>query len=125
MEKPIRLEETEDTPKVVLDRSGHIFEISGKSMPEDAFKFYDPIQKWIEEYAKNPNDSTELHIKLEYFNSKSLKQILRILIKLELIAKAGKHIRVIWFYDNEDELMQIKGEEIKSIIRIPFDFIAY
>jgi len=125
MIEPFILEETDDTPKVVLDKENNNFEISGKSLPEDAMKFFEPIQKWIIDYIKNPNQSTEFKLNLEYFNSASAKKIVDILINLEDLSKSGKEIKIIWYFGEDDELMENKGEEIKSIIDIPFELRSF
>ena len=103
---------TEDTPSVLLDKDAGIFEISGRSLPEDAAEFYAPILKWLGEYGKNANGTTEFQMKLEYFNTASSKLLLDVLTKLEDIEKA----KVIWFYHDDDEDMEEAGEEFSEII---------
>lgn len=121
MGKTINIKGTEDSPKVVLNKEKKEFEISGRSLPEDAEKFYTPIYSWIENYVKDPLSNTEFKFNLEYFNSSSVKQIVKILIRLEQIAKAGKSVRITWLYDIDDELIKLKGEEIKAILNIPLE----
>ncbi|MCH8317780.1 MAG: DUF1987 domain-containing protein [Bacteroidetes bacterium] len=124
MEKII-IEETEDTPKIELDKSNDIFEITGRSLPENAPGFYEPVQKWLTEYIQDPNPFTEFLFKLEYFNSASAKQLLEILIKLEQIAETGKDVKVVWYFIKEDDLMESRGEELKSMVDIRFELKAY
>ena len=54
----LNLEGTADTPKIILDKGNQIFEISGRSLPEDSAEFYKPVLEWIANYAKQPNPST-------------------------------------------------------------------
>jgi len=123
MADSIFLEETEDTPKVILDQGNNSFEISGRSLPEDAIAFYEPIIAWIENYAQNPNSYTELMVRLDYFNSSSSKQLVDLMIKLEAINKlADKEIVIVWGYEKSDDLMKIRGKELESIIEIPFKY---
>ncbi len=79
----INITATEDTPKVILDHINKIFEISGRSLPEDVVVFYQPVMQWLEDLEKSPIENMELSIKLEYFNTASSKLILDILLKLE------------------------------------------
>ncbi len=51
----IKIKGTEDTPSVLLDKAQNLFEISGRSLPEDVSMFYEPILSWIDEYAAAPN----------------------------------------------------------------------
>jgi len=121
MLNPINIPKTEDTPKVALDQQNDYFEIAGRSLPEDAAKFYDPIKQWIEEYVKQPNANTAFEFKLEYFNSASSKQIVQLIVVLERIIEMGKEVKVIWYYNDVNDLMEEAGEEIKSVVDIPFE----
>ncbi len=103
---------TEDTPEVLLDKASGTFEISGRSLPEDAAEFYAPILEWLENYADASNDTTEFQMKLEYFNTASSKLLLDVLTKLEDIDNAT----VIWYYHDDDEDMEEAGEEFSEII---------
>lgn len=103
---------TEDTPTVLLDKTSGIFEISGRSLPEDAAEFYAPILKWLTDYANDANPKTEFQMKLEYFNTASSKLLLDVLTKLESIDNS----KVIWFYHDDDEDMEEAGEEFSEII---------
>src|SRR5688572_31551773 len=69
----LNLEGTADTPKIILDKGNGIFEISGRSLPEDSVEFYGPVLEWISNYAKAPNATTHFSFKLEYFNTSSSK----------------------------------------------------
>lgn len=117
----IRIEGTEDTPKIILDKDGSAFEISGRSLPEDSAEFYSPILEWLEKYQASPNTSTNFIFKLEYFNTASSKLILDILSNLEDIEGAS----VTWFYHEDDEDMEEAGEEFSELVDIPFDFKTY
>ena len=39
----IKIQGTEDTPKVILDKESELMEISGRSLPEDVASFYEPV----------------------------------------------------------------------------------
>jgi hypothetical protein len=112
---------TEDTPKVVLDKGNSVFEISGRSLPEDAAEFYEPIIAWIEQYQKQANPTTNFMFKLEYFNTASSKLILDVLSALEAI----DGIKVIWYYHEDDEDMEEAGQEFSELVDVPFEFKTY
>ena len=121
----IKIMGTDDTPTVILDTAADIFEISGRSLPEDVTAFYDPIINWLEEYATNPNAKTVFTFKLVYFNTASSKLLLDILMKLEQIHEDGKEVLVRWFYPEDDEDMQEAGEEYADIVDVPFEQVSY
>ena len=115
---------TDDTPKVVLDQENKVFEISGRSLPEDVVSFFQPVIDWLDELEKNPLDNIEFDIKLEYFNTASSKQILDIFLKLDEIFLSGNNVRVKWFYSELDEDLGEAGEEYSELVEVPFDLIA-
>jgi hypothetical protein len=117
----INLEGTEDTPKIILDKNNGIFEISGRSLPEDSAEFYKPVIEWLEKYNTNPNTKTHFTFKLEYFNTASSKLILDVLSKLEDLP----NVTVLWYYHEDDEDMQEAGEEFSELVEIPFEFKTY
>jgi hypothetical protein len=109
---------TEDTPKIIFDKSASLFEISGRSLPEDAAGFFKPVLAWLDAYKASPNPVTEMSIKLEYFNTASSKLILDILSKVESI----KGAKILWFYFDDDEDMKEAGEEFSELVEVPFEF---
>lgn len=121
MEKQLKLKETEDTPVVVFDTDKNEFSLSGRSLPEDAAGFYRPLIAWMREYAKSPNEQTEFQVKLQYFNSSSVKQVLDLLVILEEIIANGKQAKIIWCYSEDDDLMEIKGREFQGMLNVPFE----
>jgi hypothetical protein len=116
----IRIEGTPKTPTVnFIKNEGHL-EIKGRSIPENSIEFYKPLIDWIESYAKEPKDSTNINIQLEYFNTSSSKCILDLFKKLEAI---NNNITINWYYEEDDEDMLEAGEDYEAIINIPFKMI--
>jgi hypothetical protein len=116
---------TNDTPKVLLDPENNIFEISGRSLPEDVVSFYQPVLDWLDEYKAEPLDSIEFVFKYVYFNTATSKLVMDILIRLEEIKKSGKEVVVMWFYEQDDEDMLDLGEEFSENVDVPFEIIGY
>jgi hypothetical protein len=116
---------TNDTPKVLLDPESDIFEISGRSLPEDVVSFYQPVIDWLEEYKESPLEFTEFVFKFIYFNTATSKLIQDILIKLEEIHELGHKVQVIWYYEEDDEDIEDLGEEFSENVDIPFELISY
>jgi len=120
----IKITGTDDTPSVHLDKENGIFEMSGRSLPEDVTMFYQQILDWIDNYIKEPNPKTVFNFKLDYFNTASSKVILDILLKFEEIIEAGNEVIVKWFYNEDEEDMLEAGEEYADIVNIPFDYVV-
>lgn len=121
--KPIIIEGTPKTPTIRFDVSEGIFEIKGRSIPENSVEFYKPLIDWLDDYKETPLDKTVVNIRLEYFNTSSSKCILDVFKKLEAIHKAKNDVVVNWFYEEDDEDMLEAGEDYESIIRVPFKMI--
>jgi hypothetical protein len=121
----IKIQGTDDTPTVTLDKENNIFEISGRSLPEDVVVFYKPILEWLDEYKNDPLDQTVFNFKLEYFNTASSKLLLDVLLKLEDIYNDGHEVLVKWHYPDDDEDMEEAGEEYSDIVDVPFEQVPY
>ncbi|MBN2213277.1 MAG: DUF1987 domain-containing protein [Bacteroidales bacterium] len=116
---------TNDTPRVIFDPESDIFEISGRSLPEDVVSFYQPVIDWLDEYSRLPNEKTEFVFKYIYFNTATSKLIQDILIRLEQIYETGNDVVVIWYYEQDDEDMMDLGEEFKEYVDIPFELVPF
>lgn len=122
MKKVFILHGDKETPTVILDQEKGVFEISGISMPEDVFAFYEPIMDWLNEYKKNPLQNTKFIFKLKYTNTASSKAILNILFILEEINESENNVEVEWFFDKYDVDMLESGRQYAEIIQLFFDF---
>lgn len=121
MKPPFTITETEDTPKVVFDSANETFEIIGRSFPEDASIFYKPIIDWFEDYIKKPNKATVIKFSFEYYNSASARQLLKLFKVLQKIHEQTSSLKIIWYYEPNDEQMKYNGEELQSLLDLPFD----
>ena len=123
--KKLLIQERDFIPGVILNKEEGSFEISGKACPENLDEFYSPIFRWLDEYAESPNEKTIFDVKLVYYNTASSKALLKILQKLEAIKNAGFEVLIKWHYEENDEDLQIAGEDYAELIQIPFEFIPH
>ena len=119
----IQIEGTPKTPTIEFDAATGVVSIKGRSIPENSVEFYKPMVDWLDEYASQAKEKTEVNIQLEYFNTSSSKCILDVFKKLEVIKKGGNEVVINWFYEEDDEDMLEAGEDYQSIISIPFEMI--
>lgn len=110
---------TEDTPEIILDPENAIFEISGRSLPENVNIFFAPVFEWILAYFNDPLPETVFSINLEYFNSSTAKKMVELLLIIESHFDKGCLIKIVWSYKKNDFTMQRKGEDLLSIFKIP------
>lgn len=115
---------TTETPMVRMNPSNGVFEIRGKSVPEDAETFFRPILDWLEKYITQPAKSTVLNLDLDYFNISSSKRILFILYKFNELAGTNSDVKVKWYYHESDEDMYEVGQDYAFMVKVPFEFIS-
>ena len=121
----LRIEKTNETPLIDFGVKEQFFKIEGRSLPENAITFYNPILAWLNEFVSDHKSDIILEINLEYFNSASSKQIFNILLVLnEYYKKQGEGVKIKWLFDQDDELIEEEGREFEEMLDIPFEFIA-
>jgi len=79
------IEGTAKTPHIELNALTGDFVFSGRSIPENAAKVYEPILNWVTEYILNAKPTTNLKLNLDYFNTSSslwLAKIFRVLVRI-------------------------------------------
>lgn len=119
MLKPLQINKTANSPKIILNKEDGIFQIKGRSIVENSHEFYKPILTWFEEYFKEPNTSTKLSLYIDYLNSSSTLQIM----KLIKIFNGKENVKVVWVYEEGDENSKETGEEYELASNVEFEFI--
>jgi hypothetical protein len=123
MQFDLSIRSTEDTPFILFSGATGLLELKGRSLPEDAFTFYQPILHWLSAYEQSPNSITTLHFNLEYFNTASAKQIYKIFSILASIIKQGKVVKIKWHFDEGDKDMIASGERFSKLFELEVEFV--
>ena len=85
--KNLFVEQSDKTPLIDLNHMSGELILSGKSIPINAPRIFEPILEWVNEYVKNPRLTTNLRLNLEYFNTASSIWIAKIVKALTSISK--------------------------------------
>ena len=117
----LKIEPTEDTPLIDFNTETGVFKISGRALPEDALEFFRPVEEWLNTYVEDPKEATTVEMRVDYFNSASTRYIFNILMTFEDLVDAGKEAKIIWYYKADDDMIESKGEELASILELPFE----
>lgn len=117
----LKIHETDETPFILFDREKGIFEVTGRSLPEDSAEFFLPVLQWVKDYAASPNAETVFTFRLDYINTASSKFFQDIICELESIPNS----KVVWYYHEDDESMEELGNEFAEIIHVPFELKSY
>lgn len=97
------IEQTDHTPRVLLDSSNSRLSIEGRSYPEKGLDFYEPIMKRSENLSKTDNPLTSLNFRLEYYNSVTIKAISELIGHLKQVESGGHKVSVLWEYEEDDD----------------------
>jgi len=120
MDTPTAIPATDKTPAVEINFDLGFFSISGCSIPENADRFYSPIQDSVERYALTPHTKTTVRIALTYFNSSTSKYLLDLLKRLEDVHASGRSQVVLeWCFARGDLDMKEAGEDYRSLVEFP------
>lgn len=117
--------ETEDTPFVELNPEKNKFIFAKRSLPENAYQFYQPIITWITEFFDSTDNECVFEFMFDYYNTSSSKQILKILNLLERYKQNGKDIKIKWYHLEEDDDMKVSGNRFAMLCDIQFEIIEY
>jgi hypothetical protein len=118
----LKLQPTKYSPEIVLSPDG-LIKIKGRSIHENAFEFFAPVESWINDYIKDPAEETCIDIILDYFNSASARIFITLFQKITRVALKNKKYRFNWYYEEGDEDILERGEYFASILDVPFNFI--
>ena len=118
---PLKINKTKLVPEVILDKENNVFKIAGKSITVNAVEFYEKILIWFDKYNKSPNKNAELSLQFEYINSSSSIQLYKLLSLFEQNINGKNQIKVIWLYEEDDELICEMGKEIQHSSKLNFE----
>jgi hypothetical protein len=112
---------TSKTPEI--DFTSGVLHFSGRSIPEDAVSFYQPIVKWVERYFESPEKLTKVTFNIEYINSGSNRFIYNILKIVDDNFKKGVNITINWYYEEDDDIIRSLGQDFRVLLTVPFNLV--
>jgi hypothetical protein len=118
--KTLIIEATNYSPRMELNAKGEIT-IRGKSIVEDAVKFYTPVFRWVRSCTFS---TLKVKIKIDYMNNNSSKQIFN-LLNLIRHNHHVKNVYISWYFETGDDGILELGKEFESRLNLPFDFLQY
>ncbi|MBK9389484.1 MAG: DUF1987 family protein [Bacteroidetes bacterium] len=89
--------------------------LSGRSIPENAAKVYEPLLLWIAEYIKAPKKTTNFRLNLDYFNSASTIWISKLIRALGKIEKEDSVLFLHIYFDKED-YEEMDDEDLRQTV---------
>jgi hypothetical protein len=115
------IESTLSTPAVSFNADKGIFNIGGKSLPENATGFYEVIEKTLDEFIAEKNNSLlVITCEFEYINTSSSKAMYNILKKA--VDNLKYNVSIVWGYEDEDEDLKEQGEDFADALGVEFKY---
>jgi len=117
----LKREATDDLPSVFFDDYKGVFEISKRSLPENAILFYEPLINYVLDYLKAPKEVTTVIFHFDYISTSSTKQIMKIILLFDELAKT-KTVNLQWNYDMGDGDMLQTGNRLEKLTSLKFNY---
>ncbi len=110
--KHMFVEQTEETPLVDFNNLTGELILSGRSIPINAPRIFEPILEWVNNYIKDPRPTTNLRLNLEYFNTASSIWLAKIVKALTNIEKQDcvLFLHVYFSLEDFDDIDDIKDD---------------
>ena len=113
-----------NSPTINFNCNTGLLKITGRSIPENPVKFYQPLEEWISSFLDTKPSKISFYIYLDYLNTHSTECILILIKKLEGYYQATKaDVKVIWNFDADDEDMETLGNDLASLAKVPFEML--
>ncbi len=117
----LKLEATDDLPCLLFDGDKGIFEISKRSLPENAIRFYEPYLEYINNYLRSPKEKTQITFHFDYISTSSTKQIMKMIMLFDQL-KQTNTLTLNWNYDKGDVDMMQTGKRLEQLTSFKFVF---
>ncbi len=121
--KNFLIESTPKTPQIDLNHLTGELIFAGRSIPENAAGLYIKVLDWVTEYVKNPTQTTNLRLNLEYFNTSSAIWLAKIVKTLCSINDTDNTLLIHLYFDLEEyDTMEV--DDLKEALSPIIDMIG-
>lgn len=115
--------ETNTLPTIDYNELDGYVKISGRSVSLEIVAYFEEFLHYFEKYVeKTPSDLT-INIDFEYFNTQTVRLMIRFLKFVKKVEEKGFKAKVNWFVEEDDEDMLDAGVDFKSVVDLNFNFI--
>lgn len=118
----IFLKGTPHSPEIIIDPGKKLFQITGKSLPEEVMDVYHSVLVWVDQNAEKViTENYSVNINLFYFNSPTARVLHKIFKKLDSYYNGQPDFTIHWYYENDEEFED--ANDLIDELKIPFTFI--
>ncbi len=116
---------TFDSPLIEVNKSEKRIQLIGSSNLIDPANYYQDLNNLIENYLVEFKNFLILDLYFDYLNTSSSKWMFHILKNLQVKHSGKKIIKVNWYYEEDDEIIQETGELFRSLLKIQFNVLEF
>lgn len=113
--KKIFGEGTAKTPEVDFNHLSGELILSGRSIPENAAKVYEPLLKWVKQYIISPKPVTNFRLQIEYFNTSSMIWLSKLIKSLCAITREDYMVFIHLYFD-QNEFEEMETEDLQELL---------
>jgi SiaC family regulatory phosphoprotein len=99
----ILIQQTEDTPEINFSAKTGLLKFAGRAYSNEINAIFVKLNAWLDEYLKNPNDSTTITLQLDYSNTVFNRLVFEFIKKSKAIIDLGKNLHIKWYHYKDDE----------------------
>lgn len=110
------LPSTCNTPAVTFLPDGNLT-ISGRAISAKAWRFFEPLFDWVNEYTENPAQDTTLNLEFEILHVDSLVKVMDICRLLAQLNKKGFNVSVNWYCEQGDDDMRDMAAMVSELLK--------
>jgi hypothetical protein len=121
-EHVLRIESTPKTPFVYLDSKEGIMVFFGRSVPDNARVFYEPVLDHIDKHSQLTR-MINVYFRIYYCGSSSGNLIRSLMKSLDKLFLQGQNMNIYWFQEGDNADMYTDGELYQGFTSIPYNII--
>jgi hypothetical protein len=121
--KDLYIASTDKSPEISMNIDGMI-RIGGRGLAINKTEITDNVLDWIDNYVKAPAEITYVKFYFEYLNSFTTTTVVAALKKLSQVMLKSCKLKIIWYYEDDDEDIVERGEYIAAALQMPIEFVA-
>jgi hypothetical protein len=120
----IEIEPTNTTLGVLFDPSSRQMFLKGVSYPSNPITFFQPLIDAVEIYVSLEDRHVfTVNFHISYFNTSSSTYLYRLMELFEKLNRKFKNVKVIWYYEDEDDDVLDAWKSITSDIDLSIKMV--
>jgi hypothetical protein len=117
------IERSVETPEINFNFQTGVLRVAGRAYSGDITKYYKQMSAWLEEYLKEPQDTTTIELQLDYYNSVFIKLLFYFFDRSKEVLQKNKKLTIKWFHQKDDEESIEDALRISKIINFPVETV--